>query len=348
MHACMRAQQPQRRRFIRVGSGMSAVRDEAVLRAEEGSEEAQQSTSQVLSVATGGAQTPRASNGCAEGSPTKAEAVPTAEAVPADAATPVAGTPAESKPVTAHVVVLSDDDADADIDKEVGSLQRDGSAQQSAAFELDVGAAGINGGNSGVSTGGAFADSAAAAVTPGPVTPAPRTPATLGDRTSSFQFSRQGSTLVRAGSSVGTGTTLPPPPRERVRTPAWTDRILYACDSDKLHQLLYDRVEGVALSDHKPVLAAFLLDAVRLDEVRMRRETEAAQRALDAVVNSTQPRCELAENLLDVGELTYGEVMERRCTLSCCGEVRGHAACFIPLPGRLWRDGCVGVAAAWP
>eukprot|EP00892_Ulva_mutabilis_P005822 jgi/Ulvmu1/3611/UM017_0023.1 len=312
----------------------------------EGDEDAQPGASQGLSVATGGGGTPRAANGCADGSPTKASG----SATPADASTPAAAATPEGKPVAAHVVVLSDEDEDDDVDKhgvnDPPTLQRDSSAQQSAAFELDV-TEGAGPGSS-ASTGGAFADTAAATPTPSSTTPCPRTPAALGERTSSFQFSRQGSTLVRASSSVGPVAATAS--RERARAPAWTDRVLYACDSDKLHQLLYDRVEGIALSDHKPVLAAFLLDAVRLDEVRMRRETEAAQRALDALVNSTQPRCELAENLLDVGELGYGEVAERRCSLSCCGEVPAEWMLECPPAARAAVDGgdASGGAAAMP
>lgn len=305
--------------------GIQFVHRREAWRCAEG-EEAQPSMSQNLTVATtGGASTPTASNGDAVGSPVKAAA----DAASADATTPVAATPdpapADAKPVAAHVVVLSDDEngGDGDGDGDTAeSAAGEIAAVQAAAFELDVGADGDNG--TAAATGGAFAETAAAA---GASTPGPRTPA-LGERSPSFQFSRQSSVLMRAGSSVG-GTALAAQ-RERVRTPAWTDRILFRCESDRLHQLLYDRAEGIALSDHKAVSAAFLLDAVRLDEVRMRRETDAAQRSLDAAVNSTQPRCELAENLLDVGELTYGEVAERRSTLSCCGEVRDHTVRLLP------------------
>lgn len=295
-------------------------------------EEVQQIMSQNLTVATGGTSTPTAANGDAVGTPVKAAA----DAAAADMTTPVAATPepapADGKPVAAHVVVLSDDENDGDGDT-AESAAGDIAAVASAAFELDVGADGDSGAT--VGTGGAFAETAAAAAS----TPGPRTPV-LGERSPSFQFSRQSSVLMRAGSSVG-GTVLTAQ-RERVRTPAWTDRILFRCESDRLHQLLYDRAEGIALSDHKAVSAAFLLDAVRLDEVRMRRETDAAQRSLDAAVNSTQPRCELAENLLDVGELTYGEVAERRSTLSCCGEVRGPQRAYGLLRQDPARD------ASWP
>lgn len=129
------------------------------------------------------------------------------------------------------------------------------------------------------------------------------------------------STLGRQ-SSMSQSTAAPATiPRERVRTPAWCDRILYRCElRGKLAQLLYDRSE-LAISDHKPVMSAFLLNAESIDPERLAHESDNAQKSLDLLANNAQPRCTVGENVLEVGELGYGEVVTRSVSLTCTGEV---------------------------
>ena len=133
------------------------------------------------------------------------------------------------------------------------------------------------------STGGTFAD-----------VPADKNGVTSAASSSGGSvLGRMTSTLGRQASvSPGMGSAAAGPPsgavsvpRERVRTPAWCDRVLYRCDSPgTLAQLLYDRSE-LAMSDHKPVMAAFLLNAIAIDEQRLAGEAEGAQRALDLLLS---------------------------------------------------------------
>lgn len=46
--------------------------------------------------------------------------------------------------------------------------------------------------------------------------------------------------------------------KEKRRTPAWCDRVLWLSRRKRLHQLAYNRAE-ITASDHRPVAAAFLL-----------------------------------------------------------------------------------------
>jgi hypothetical protein len=109
--------------------------------------------------------------------------------------------------------------------------------------------------------------------------------------------------------------------RGRLRTPAWTDRILFrAAREDKLINLLYD--SGLlTLSDHKPVVAAFLLNADVVDAEAVQAAIDAAQRALDVSANNAQPRCTVSGNVQDAGILRYGQVYTCTCSVHNSGEV---------------------------
>lgn len=50
---------------------------------------------------------------------------------------------------------------------------------------------------------------------------------------------------------------------KKIRTPAWTDRILYST-TGRLHQLLYGHCPQILISDHKPVCSAFLFQVTIL------------------------------------------------------------------------------------
>jgi hypothetical protein len=118
---------------------------------------------------------------------------------------------------------------------------------------------------------------------------------------------------------------LPPPPavraRERPRTPAWTDRVLFKrANPEKLHKILYTSSQTY-FSDHVPVLGCFLLNADVVDEGAVAEEVDRAQKALDLSANNAQPRCTVDGNVHDVGRLRYTEVVTRTCTIENVGEV---------------------------
>lgn len=50
---------------------------------------------------------------------------------------------------------------------------------------------------------------------------------------------------------------------KKIRTPSWTDRILYYTNG-RLHHLLYGSCMDMMMSDHKPVCSAFLLQVTDL------------------------------------------------------------------------------------
>lgn len=127
--------------------------------------------------------------------------------------------------------------------------------------------------------------------------------------------------------------------RERPRTPAWTDRILYrAANPDTLHKILYTS-HPLYLSDHIPVVGCFLLNAAVVDTFAVAAEIEAAQRALDATANNAQPRVAVHDAVHDVGTVRYGEVATRTCTIENVGAVRlpAPAACAAPHARLIWR-----------
>lgn len=217
-----------------------------------------------------------------------------------EAATPAVGS---------HILNLNEEEDTSP--KEIMESQEDKFC--SAGAELDV-AQSPEGSNSGAA-GGTFAD-----------VPADKNGAMLAATSSGSSVIGRVQSTLGLQSSQAAAAGIPSSgalavPRERVRTPAWCDRVLYHCESKRLAQLLYDRSE-LAMSDHKPVMAAFLLNAVAIDASRLAEESEAAQKALDLLANNAQPRCTVGENVLEVGELGYGEVVTRSCSLTCSGEVR--------------------------
>eukprot|EP00200_Dunaliella_tertiolecta_P008069 CAMPEP_0202382550 /NCGR_PEP_ID=MMETSP1127-20130417/43771_1 /ASSEMBLY_ACC=CAM_ASM_000462 /TAXON_ID=3047 /ORGANISM="Dunaliella tertiolecta, Strain CCMP1320" /LENGTH=877 /DNA_ID=CAMNT_0048981771 /DNA_START=237 /DNA_END=2871 /DNA_ORIENTATION=- len=80
--------------------------------------------------------------------------------------------------------------------------------------------------------------------------------------------------------------------REKRRTPAWCDRILWLSKQRKLHQLSYNRAELCA-SDHRPVAAAFLLQSKHFNRQKLEGLLSAAFRSLDSLQASMRPRCTL-------------------------------------------------------
>ena len=77
--------------------------------------------------------------------------------------------------------------------------------------------------------------------------------------------------------------------REKLRTPAWTDRVLWRPHAGML-QLAYGACAGLTLSDHRPVAATFLLRARALVRERVDGALDAARRRVDAREMAALPR----------------------------------------------------------
>jgi len=111
-------------------------------------------------------------------------------------------------------------------------------------------------------------------------------------------------------SSSSSSTTKQEKP-EKVRCPAWTDRIIWRSASsstdNNLKNLTYMAAPSLTLSDHRPVSAAFILNARHYVPDRVDAAVDIARKITDAQENSEAPTCSLLPNHVDVGAVEYGE-----------------------------------------
>eukprot|EP00887_Chlorella_sp_A99_P001580 scaffold8.g1580.t1 len=119
-----------------------------------------------------------------------------------------------------------------------------------------------------------------------------------------------------------------------VRTPAWTDRILYReLRLGAARLASYCSAPGILLSDHSPVLAAFILQAKEYDRQQIGATVDAARQVVDAREMAATPHCQLAPTSLDVGLLTYGyRRTGMHVQLTATGG-SGAAWELVPVPG---------------
>lgn len=76
--------------------------------------------------------------------------------------------------------------------------------------------------------------------------------------------------------------------KQKRRTPAWCDRILWI-PGRQLYQLAYGRGE-LAVSDHRPVAAAFLFEAHRYCRDKVDNLLDAARRQVDMSEMASRPK----------------------------------------------------------
>ena len=81
---------------------------------------------------------------------------------------------------------------------------------------------------------------------------------------------------------------LQAPEKEKRRTPAWTDRILWR-PSDSLSQQSYN-APPLTLSDHRPVVATFQLSARVYSRDRVDAAVDSARRLVDAREMEARPK----------------------------------------------------------
>lgn len=77
--------------------------------------------------------------------------------------------------------------------------------------------------------------------------------------------------------------------KEKRRTPAWTDRILWRGPAG-LQQAHYGSID-MLISDHKPVAAVFDLRAREYRQDRVEAVLDTARRVVDAREMDARPRC---------------------------------------------------------
>lgn len=117
--------------------------------------------------------------------------------------------------------------------------------------------------------------------------------------------------------------------KKKIRTPAWTDRILWYSSKKQLHQLLYGSFTDIQVSDHKPVVATFLLEARKFDATRIESALQEARRNIDVEEMASIPRCRLSPLVVEVGQVYYRKAVERTVTIHNIGDVMAVYS-FIP------------------
>jgi len=138
-----------------------------------------------------------------------------------------------------------------------------------------------------------------------------------------------GSAAAGAGGDDDEGDEGAEGEKQKKRTPAWCDRILWIPGKD-LHQLAYGRGETTA-SDHKPVAAGFLLRSLHYNRKKVEDLLDAARREADMMKAAQRPRPALEPNVVPIGTVNYGEEKVFKVILSNTGPVEGLFH-FVPPP----------------
>ena len=143
-------------------------------------------------------------------------------------------------------------------------------------------------------------------------------------------------------------------PDKKLRSPAWTDRILSPKDKP-VDCLGYDRIDAVRLSDHKPVAALVRVDVSEIEDAKREVEYKALLQRLGERSSTTSAsastgssptagpkpfellRAVVEPPTLDFGELRFKESAERVLTIRNAG-VGVLVWRFAPRPGDApWR-----------
>ena len=114
--------------------------------------------------------------------------------------------------------------------------------------------------------------------------------------------------------------------KEKVRRPAWCDRILVrtrarAGTLERVDVVAYDAVGALCCSDHKPVTAVLSVEARRVDAERLGGVRMEVRRQLDLIEMETLPKCEMRNAIVELGEVRYGTRVDAEVTLTNVGQV---------------------------
>ncbi|KAL3153090.1 Heat shock 70 kDa protein A [Trebouxia sp. C0009 RCD-2024] len=126
------------------------------------------------------------------------------------------------------------------------------------------------------------------------------------------------------------------PPKEKKRTPAWTDRILYKSPAGSAKQTRYSSA-NLLISDHKPVSSTLSLTVLEYVRDTVEAAVDTARRTVDAREMAAMPRCELEPTSAEIGEAFYGQEKKVHLILRNIGQVTANFQ-FMPLPGAMFGD----------
>ena len=65
---------------------------------------------------------------------------------------------------------------------------------------------------------------------------------------------------------------------------------------------MYNTVD-VRISDHRPVIAAFIVEAREIEPLKLEDINKEIRRKLDDIEMATQPHCDLKNSIVDLGEV---------------------------------------------
>jgi len=112
-------------------------------------------------------------------------------------------------------------------------------------------------------------------------------------------------------------------PEKKIRAPAYCDRILWREVNDSKARILrYMSCPTLTISDHKPVMALFVVKVKDKNVAKRHEVFLSIARQLDALENSARPQVELDRNMVAFeGGLTYMETREEKINVRNTGKV---------------------------
>ncbi|KAJ2490713.1 hypothetical protein IWW37_002915 [Coemansia sp. RSA 2050] len=120
------------------------------------------------------------------------------------------------------------------------------------------------------------------------------------------------------------------------RRPAWCDRVLWwtrpGCEGGVRSQS-YESVDSVVTSDHKPVRSLLELDVWKVNQECRQAVYLEVLRELDHYENECIPTATLAANIVEFGEVAFGQLVRRSMRLANSGLVPLEYS-FVATPSR--------------
>lgn len=118
-------------------------------------------------------------------------------------------------------------------------------------------------------------------------------------------------------------------PEKKTRAPAWCDRILWKCREGHVELKLYDSINCLQLSDHKPVRALFQVQVRYEVEEKRNLVMREIMHQLDKWENENMPKVKIEGSVISFSEVYYCVPVTRSFWVENTGQVVAHFR-FIP------------------